>query len=48
MLASLARTLHMGVLADCFFDPGTALCEAGDKCRYQNAVNRILSADEAS
>ncbi|OJV02207.1 MAG: integrase [Bradyrhizobiaceae bacterium] len=26
MLASLARTLHVGVLADCFFDPGTALC----------------------
>ncbi|MGO4656585.1 hypothetical protein AB4Z34_17670 [Ensifer sp. 2YAB10] len=26
MLASLARTLHVGVLADCFFDPGTAIC----------------------
>ena len=26
MLASLARTLHVGVLADCFFDPGTAMC----------------------
>ena len=26
MLASLARTLHVGVLAVCFFDPGTALC----------------------
>lgn len=26
MLASFARTLHVGVLADCFFDPGTALC----------------------
>ncbi|MGN7755560.1 integrase [Sinorhizobium sp. 22678] len=26
MLASLARTLHVGVLADCFFDPGTAVC----------------------
>lgn len=26
MLASLARTLHIGVLADCFFDPGTAMC----------------------
>ena len=22
----LARTLHVGVLADCFFDPSTALC----------------------
>ena len=26
MLASLARTLFVGVLADCFFDPGTAMC----------------------
>lgn len=26
MLASLARTLHVGVLADCFFDPDTAMC----------------------
>lgn len=26
MLASLAKTLHVGVLADCFFDPSTALC----------------------
>jgi hypothetical protein len=26
MLANLARTLHVGVLADCFFDPGTAMC----------------------
>lgn len=26
MLASLARTLHVGVLADCFFDPAIALC----------------------
>jgi integrase len=26
MLTSLARTLHVGVLADCFFDPSTALC----------------------
>lgn len=26
MLASLARTLHVGVLADCFFDPGIAAC----------------------
>ncbi len=26
MLGSLARTLHVGVLADCFFDPSTALC----------------------
>jgi hypothetical protein len=26
LLADLARTLHVGVLADCFFDPSTALC----------------------
>jgi hypothetical protein len=26
LLASTARTLHVGVLADCFFDPATALC----------------------
>ncbi|WP_342637469.1 hypothetical protein [Rhizobium jaguaris] len=26
MLASLALTLHVGVLADCPFDPGTAVC----------------------
>jgi len=26
MLAHLARTLHVGLLNDCFFDPGTALC----------------------
>ncbi len=26
MLASVARTFHVGVLADCFFDPGAAMC----------------------
>src|ERR1019366_7071662 len=26
LLASTARTLHIGVLADCFFDPATAVC----------------------
>lgn len=26
LLASLARTLHVGILPDCFFDPSTALC----------------------
>lgn len=26
LLASVARTLHVGLLADCFFDPSTALC----------------------
>jgi hypothetical protein len=26
LLANTARTLHVGVLADCFFDPATAVC----------------------
>lgn len=26
MLAATARTLYVGVLADCFFDPATAVC----------------------
>ena len=26
MLSDLARTLHVGILADCFFDPLTAVC----------------------
>jgi hypothetical protein len=26
MLADTARTLHVGVLADCFFDPANAVC----------------------
>jgi hypothetical protein len=26
LLASTARTLHVGILADCFFDPATAVC----------------------
>jgi hypothetical protein len=26
LLASLARTSHVGILADCFFEPPTALC----------------------
>lgn len=26
MLASIARTLHVGLLADCFFDPAHAVC----------------------
>ncbi len=26
LLASTARTLHVGILADCFFDPATASC----------------------
>lgn len=31
MLAHLGRTLHVGLLADCFFDPDTALCLDQDK-----------------
>ncbi len=26
LLADTARSLHVGVLADCFFDPATAVC----------------------
>ena len=26
LLASLARMLHVGIFADCFFDPATSLC----------------------
>ena len=26
LLATTARTLHVGILADCFFDPATAAC----------------------
>lgn len=31
MLAHLARTLHVGYLNDCFFEPATALCLEKDK-----------------
>ena len=35
LLANTARTLHVGILADCFFDPATAVClrhvTAGDQ-----------------
>lgn len=35
LLASTARTLHVGILADCFFDPATAAClrQAADPAR---------------
>ena len=36
MLASVARTFHVGPLADCFFDPATALC-----------LKRVTSPDSA-
>lgn len=41
MLASLARTLHVGPLADCFFDPATALCL---KRATDSSANRPLTA----
>ncbi len=39
LLASLARTLHVGILADCFFDPSTALC-------LKQPAQAAASADE--
>ena len=55
MLASLARTLHVGVLADCFFDPSSAVClkqatGAGDKipltalCQPTRCPNACITA----
>ena len=41
MLAHLARTLHAGLLNDCFFDPGTALCL--DTARDSNPAAPRLS-----
>lgn len=40
MLGSLARTLHVGMLADCFFDPDSALClrTATDRSKPQTAL----------
>jgi hypothetical protein len=40
MLTDLARTFHMGILADCFFDPATALClkSATDQTKPQTAL----------
>ena len=40
MLSDLARTLHVGILADCFFDPATALClkNVTDQTRPQTAL----------
>lgn len=40
MLTDLSRTLHVGVLADCFFDPATALClkAATDQTKPQTAL----------
>ena len=41
MLAHLARTLHVGHLTDCFFDPATALCL--DKRNMGQRVDPLLS-----
>jgi integrase len=38
MLAHVARTLHVGVLNDCFFDPATALCLNGKTERSAPAM----------
>lgn len=38
MLAHVARTLHIGVLNDCFFDPATALCLNGKTERSAPAM----------
>ena len=40
MLSDLARTLHIGILADCFFDPATALClkSAAGQTKPQTAL----------
>lgn len=40
MLGDLARTFHVGVLADCFFDPTSALClkTANDQSNPQTAL----------
>lgn len=41
MLAHLARTLHVGHLTDCFFDPATALCL--DKRGMEQRTDPLLS-----
>lgn len=40
MLGDIARTLHVGVLADCFFDPAMALClkATTDQSKPQTAL----------
>jgi hypothetical protein len=40
MLADLARTFHIGMLADCFFDPAMAIClkAATDQSKPQTAL----------
>ncbi|WP_342032995.1 hypothetical protein [Agrobacterium pusense] len=54
LLADAARTLHVGVLADCFFDPATAVClrhAAGDRtapmismCEPSRCPNACITA----
>lgn len=38
MLTHLGRTLHVGLLADCFFDPDTALCLDQDNDHLDRSV----------
>ncbi|MET4260860.1 hypothetical protein ABIC09_005825 [Bradyrhizobium sp. S3.12.5] len=38
MLGHLGRTLHVGLLADCFFDPDTALCLDHDNATTDRTV----------
>ncbi|WCK80379.1 integrase [Agrobacterium fabrum] len=53
ILADMARTLHVGVLADCFFDPATAVClrQAGNQsapmislCEPSRCPNACITA----
>jgi integrase len=53
MLAHVARTLHVGVLNDCFFDPATALCLNGKtersaptmtQCRPDHCPNSCITS----
>jgi integrase len=57
MLAHVARTLYVGVLNDCFFDPATALCLNGKtersapiiaQCRPDRCPNSCISSRHRS
>lgn len=49
MLADLARTFHVGILADCFFDPASALClkTATDQTKPQTALRQPTKCPNA-
>lgn len=40
MLSDLAQTLHVGIFADCFFDPAVAVCSktATDQTKHQSSL----------